>query len=110
MSITPEGRNLISQRVRSISPSGIRRFFDLLASMEGVISLGVGEPDFVTPWRIRETGIYSLEQGYTHYTSNYGLLELREELAGHIRHRYGLDYNYIILDALYVRSRKKFGD
>jgi len=93
MSITPEGRNLISQRVRSISPSGIRRFFDLLASMEGVISLGVGEPDFVTPWHIRETGIYSLEQGVTHYTSNYGLLELREELASHIRRRYGLDYD-----------------
>jgi len=93
MSINPEGRNLISQRVRSISPSGIRRFFDLLASMEGVISLGVGEPDFVTPWHIRETGIYSLEQGDTHYTSNYGLLELREELASHIRRRYGLDYD-----------------
>jgi aminotransferase len=61
--------------------------------MEGVISLGVGEPDFVTPWHIREAGIYSLEHGHTSYTSNYGLLELREELAGYIRHRYGLDYN-----------------
>jgi len=93
MSITPEGRNVISQRVRDISASGIRRFFDLLASMEGVISLGVGEPDFVTPWHIREAGIYSLEQGYTAYTSNYGLLELREELASHLRRRYGLDYD-----------------
>lgn len=93
MSIIPEKRNLISQRVRDISPSGIRKFFDLLASMEGVISLGVGEPDFVTPWHIREAGIYSLERGYTAYTSNYGLLELREELASSFRHRYGVDYD-----------------
>ena len=83
----------ISKRVRAISPSGIRRFFDLLASMEGVISLGVGEPDFVTPWRIREAGIYSLERGYTSYTSNYGLLELREELSGYLKGRYGISYD-----------------
>jgi len=86
-------RDLISKRVRGISPSGIRRFFDLLASMEDVISLGVGEPDFVTPWNIREAGIYSLEKGYTSYTSNYGLLELREELARDLKARYGLDYD-----------------
>ncbi|MBE0415159.1 MAG: aminotransferase class I/II-fold pyridoxal phosphate-dependent enzyme [Dehalococcoidia bacterium] len=86
-------RNLISERVRGIPPSGIRRFFDLLASMEGVISLGVGEPDFVTPWHIREAGIYSLEKGYTSYTSNYGLLELREELARYLKAHYGLDYD-----------------
>lgn len=86
-------RNLISKRVRDIPPSGIRRFFDLLASMEGVISLGVGEPDFVTPWHIREAGIYSLEKGYTSYTSNYGLLELREELARYLKAHYGLDYD-----------------
>ena len=83
----------ISRRVRDISPSGIRRFFDLLASMEGVISLGVGEPDFVTPWHIREAGIYSLEQGYTSYTSNYGLLELREELASYMAGRHGISYD-----------------
>lgn len=88
----PEG-SPISQRIREISPSGIRRFFDLLASMEGVISLGVGEPDFVTPWRIREAAIYSLEKGYTSYTSNYGLLELREELAAYLAGRYGISYN-----------------
>ena len=86
-------RYMISRQVRDISPSGIRRFFDILASLEGVISLGVGEPDFVTPWHIREAGIYSLEQGYTSYTSNYGLLELREEIARYLNARYGLDYD-----------------
>jgi aminotransferase len=90
--LNPEG-SPISRRVRDISPSGIRRFFDLLASMEGVISLGVGEPDFVTPWHIREAGIYSLEQGYTSYTSNYGLLELREELASYMAGRHGISYD-----------------
>ena len=90
--MNPEG-SPISRRVRDISPSGIRRFFDLLASMEGVISLGVGEPDFVTPWHIREAGIYSLEQGYTSYTSNYGLLELREEIANYLAGRHGISYD-----------------
>jgi len=90
--LNPEG-SPISRRVRDISPSGIRRFFDLLASMEGVISLGVGEPDFVTPWHIREAGIYSLEQGYTSYTSNYGLLELREEIARYMAGRHGISYD-----------------
>lgn len=84
---------LISARVRSIPASGIRKFFDLLASMEGVISLGVGEPDFATPWHVREAAIYSLERGYTMYTSNYGLLELREELARHLSDLYGLSYH-----------------
>ncbi len=83
----------ISSRVKLISPSGIRKFFDLVSSMEDVISLGVGEPDFVTPWRIREACIYSLERGYTMYTSNYGLLELREEIASHLKKEYGLDYD-----------------
>ena len=86
-------RDIISKRVRDISPSGIRKFFDILASLDGVISLGVGEPDFVTPWHIREAGIYSLEKGYTSYTSNYGLLELRVELAHYLKRRYGLDYD-----------------
>jgi aminotransferase len=84
---------LISGRVRSIPASGIRKFFDLISSMEGVISLGVGEPDFATPWHIREAAIYSLERGYTMYTSNYGLLELREELGRHLWDLYRVTYN-----------------
>lgn len=86
-------RSVISQRVAGISPSGIRKFFDLLTTMEGAISLGVGEPDFTTPWHISEAGIYSLEKGYTMYTSNKGLLELRHEVARHLYSRYGLEYD-----------------
>jgi len=86
-------RNLTSQKVNQISPSGIRRFFDLLASMEGVISLGVGEPDFATPWHIREAAIYSLEKGYTMYTSNLGMPELRQELSRYLRENYNLVYD-----------------
>ncbi|MFH1087091.1 MAG: aminotransferase class I/II-fold pyridoxal phosphate-dependent enzyme [Chloroflexota bacterium] len=86
-------RSKLSQRVRKVSPSGIREFFDLLSSLEDVISLGVGEPDFVTPWRIREAAIHSLERGYTMYTSNYGLLELRREVAGYLESHYGLGYD-----------------
>ena len=85
--------SLISQRLNSISSSGIRRFFDLLSSTEGVISLGIGEPDFVTPWHIREAATDSLEKGYTMYTSNYGLLELRQELARYLQHHYGVNYH-----------------
>jgi aminotransferase len=83
----------ISERANQISPSGIRRFFDLLASMEGVISLGVGEPDFTTPWHIREAAIYSLEKGYTMYTSNLGMPELRQELSQHLKDKYNLEYD-----------------
>jgi aminotransferase len=86
--------NFISQKVNNISPSGIRKFFDLLSSLEGVISLGVGEPDFVTPWHIREAATYSLERGYTMYTSNYGMLELRQELAGYLERHYGVSYQH----------------
>ncbi len=82
-----------SQQVNRISPSGIRKFFDLLASMEGVISLGVGEPDFTTPWHISEAAIYSLEKGYTMYTSNLGMPELRQELAHYLRDTYSLEYD-----------------
>jgi len=85
--------SLISQKVNSIPPSGIRKFFDLLSSLEGVISLGVGEPDFVTPWHIREAATYSLEKGYTMYTSNYGLFELRQELAKYLEVHYGRSYH-----------------
>ncbi len=83
----------LSQAVASVPASGIRRFFDLVAEMDDVISLGVGEPDFVTPWRVREAAIYSLEQGRTTYTSNYGLLELREEIARMHRERSGASYD-----------------
>lgn len=85
--------NPISQRVQAIPASGIRKYFDLIASMEGVISLGVGEPDFVTPWHISEAGIYAIEKGYTMYTSNYGLIELRKEIATHLKSLYGLEYD-----------------
>ena len=83
----------ISSRVKSVPASGIRKFFDIVSQMKGVISLGVGEPDFVTPWRIREACIDSLEKGYTTYTSNYGLLQLRELLSAHIERRYGVKYD-----------------
>jgi aminotransferase len=85
--------DITSKRVNQIAPSGIRRFFDLVASMEGVISLGVGEPDFPTPWHIREAAIYSVEKGYTMYTSNLGMPELRRELANYLRKEYKLDYD-----------------
>jgi aminotransferase len=83
----------ISEKVSALPPSGIRKFFDLLSSMEGVISLGVGEPDFVTPWYIREAAIYSLEKGYTMYTSNKGTPELRAELSRYMNSHFGLTYN-----------------
>ncbi|MFA6079672.1 MAG: aminotransferase class I/II-fold pyridoxal phosphate-dependent enzyme [Candidatus Omnitrophota bacterium] len=83
----------ISKVVDNMPPSGIRAFFDLVLGMKDVVSLGVGEPDFVTPWNIREAGIYSLEQGYTSYTSNKGLAELRREIAAYHKNRYGLDYD-----------------
>lgn len=83
----------IADRVNMIPPSGIRRFFDLAQTMDDVISLGVGEPDFVTPWHVREACIYSLEQGYTSYTSNWGLLELRELISQHVEEEYGVHYN-----------------
>lgn len=86
-------KDLISKVVRQVPPSGIRKFFDLIMSMEEVISLGVGEPDFATPWPIREEAIYSLEKGVTNYTSNHGLFELREEVARYLHTRWNLTYN-----------------
>ena len=83
----------VSEVVRNVPPSGIRKFFDLVLEMEGVISLGVGEPDFVTPWHIREACIYSLEKGFTTYTSNFGLLELREWISKSYRKDYNVDYD-----------------
>jgi len=85
--------SFISQKLNSIPSSGIRRFFDLLSSTEGVISLGIGEPDFVTPWHIREAAADSLEKGYTMYTPNQGLIELRQELAKYLELHYGLNYH-----------------
>ena len=85
-------RKLISKRANQLSPSGIRKFFDLLASMEDVISLGVGEPDYATPWHISEAAVQSLEKGYTMYTSNSGIPELREETSRYLKDTYGVDY------------------
>ena len=93
MTFNPE--KYINKTVAKIPPSGIRRFFDLAAEMEDVVSLGVGEPDFVTPWHIRDEGIYSLEKGRTHYTSNAGLKELRLEIAKYMKRRFNLSYNGI---------------
>ncbi len=83
----------VAEAVKNIPPSGIRRFFDLVSGLEDIISLGVGEPDFITPWHIREMCIHSLEKGETSYTSNYGLPELRDELSRTYYRRYGLDYD-----------------
>ena len=86
-------RNPLSDKVVGIQPSGIRKFFDIVSEMKDAISLGVGEPDFDTPWSIREEGIYSLEKGRTYYTSNAGLSELRTEICNYLNRRYGLNYN-----------------
>ena len=83
----------ISPIVKSVPPSGIRKFFDIASEMEDVISLGVGEPDFITPWSIRESCVYGLEQGYTSYTANRGLMELREEICFMHKRRFNLDYD-----------------
>jgi aminotransferase len=84
----------VSKLVRQLPPSGIRAFFDLVLGMKDVISLGVGEPDFATPWNIREHAIHSLEQGYTSYTSNKGLPELRKDIVAFLKWRYGLEYDW----------------
>ncbi len=86
-------RDPISKLTRSLQPSGIRKFFDVVAEMDDAISLGVGEPDFDTPWHIREMGIYSLEKGRTFYTSNAGLPALKEEVARYYKRKYDLDYH-----------------
>lgn len=87
-------RNPLSKTVVEIQPSGIRKFFDIVSEMKDAISLGVGEPDFDTPWHIREEGIYSLERGKTFYTSNSGLKELRMEICNYLERTQGLKYNY----------------
>ena len=83
---------ILNKKVKEVKPSGIRKFFDIAEQMEDVISLGVGEPDFPTPWQIRQAGIRSLEKGQTKYTSNWGLAQLREELARYMKRKYDLSY------------------
>ncbi len=87
-------RNPLSKQIAAIQPSGIRKFFDIVSEMKDAISLGVGEPDFDTPWHIREEGIYSLEKGRTFYTSNAGLKELKLEICRYLKRRFGLDYEH----------------
>ena len=86
-------RNPLSDKIVNIQPSGIRKFFDIVNEMKDAISLGVGEPDFDTPWRIREEGIYSLERGRTFYTSNAGLKELKEEIANYLERKIHVSYD-----------------
>ena len=86
-------KNPLSDKIVNIQPSGIRKFFDIVNEMKDAISLGVGEPDFDTPWRIREEGIYSLERGRTFYTSNAGLKELKEEIVDYLRRKIQVSYN-----------------
>ena len=85
--------NMIKDNVKGMPPSGKRKYFDMINEMEDVISLGVGEPDFLTPWNITEAGIYSLEKGHTHYSSNAGFVELRNEIAKYLYRRFDLSYN-----------------
>lgn len=87
--------NLLSDKTVGLKPSGIRKFFDIVSEMQDAISLGVGEPDFETPWHIRDEGIYSLERGRTFYTSNSGLKELRMEIAAYLKRTQGIDYHYL---------------
>lgn len=87
-------QNMLSEASKQIQPSAIRKFFDVVNEMEGAISLGVGEPDFVTPWHIREAGIYSLEKGSTHYSANTGILELKEEICKYTKRKQNIDYDY----------------
>ncbi len=86
-------QKFLNSAVKNIPPSGIRKFFDIAAEMADVISLGVGEPDFVTPWHIRNEGVYSLEKGHTHYTPNRGLSELRHEISRYMHRRFNLTYD-----------------
>ncbi|MGN0962041.1 MAG: aminotransferase class I/II-fold pyridoxal phosphate-dependent enzyme, partial [Clostridia bacterium] len=91
--MTFEPGKYINDSIKAVQPSGIRKFFDLCAGSKDIISLGVGEPDFVSPWTIREACVYSLEKGYTMYTSNYGLPELRHEIVKYMDERFGVRYD-----------------
>ena len=101
-------RNPLSQKVVGIQPSGIRKFFDVVNEMKDAISLGVGEPDFDTPWRIREEGIYTLEKGRTFYTSNAGLKELKIEICKYLDRKVNVqyDYNHEVIVSSQQRSLK----
>ena len=83
----------VSEKIKNLKPSGIRKFFDLVHEMKDAISLGVGEPDFVTPWSIRDAGIRSVQKGYTQYTGNRGLPELRENISRYLLERFGVSYS-----------------
>nr|WP_317413238.1 aminotransferase class I/II-fold pyridoxal phosphate-dependent enzyme [uncultured Solibaculum sp.] len=112
--------NLMTERLRRVKPSGIRRFFDIAAEMDDVISLSVGEPDFMTPWHVRQAGIHSLEKGKTHYTSNSGLMELRREISNYLSRRFRVSYhpeNEVLVTVggseaidLCIRSLVDYGD
>ncbi len=86
-------RDFISKRAKNLKPSGIRKFFDIASEMEGVISLGVGEPDFITPWSVREAGIQAIKKGYTQYTSNKGLAKLRTAISEYLKSRFNVDFS-----------------
>src|ERR1700690_35682 len=90
---SPSLRDRLNTTVRDIPRSGIRDFFDIVSTMKDVISLGIGEPDFDTPWHVRESTVFALERGVPHYTSNYGYLDLRRALAKYVRKVFGADYN-----------------
>ena len=92
MSTRSTQTNYVATHVAGIPRSGIRDFFDIVQQMPDAISLGVGEPDFVTPWHIREAAIYALERGRTQYTSNYGLLKLRQGISRYVKRKFGIDY------------------
>ena len=85
---------ILNQKIQGVKPSGIRKFFDILEEMTDAITLGIGEPDFVTPWHIRDAGIYSLEKGFTKYTGNAGMAELRREIAAYLNRRFSLQYDF----------------
>src|SRR5947209_10624792 len=89
-----QSQQFIAANVRAIPRSGIRDFFELVQGMQDVISLGVGEPDFVTPWHVREAAIYALERGKTYYTSNLGLPELRKEISRYVEEHFGISYRF----------------
>ncbi len=93
MNVSPSLRNRLAHQVRDIPRSGIRDFFDIVSTMKDVISLGIGEPDFDTPWHVRESTVFSLERGATHYTSNLGYLELRKALSKYVGKNFGAEYN-----------------
>src|SRR6266850_7217180 len=86
-------RDFVAEHVRNIPRSGIRDFFDIVQSMDNVVSLGIGEPGFVTPWHIREAAIFALERGKTSYTSNFGLLKLRKAISGYVEKQFGIPYS-----------------